>query len=225
MRNLTRTLLVGSLATALSLCGVKLMADEIRVRAPAAPGAKFDLKIVPGLVLKGSGNPSKGSGGPQGGFGQGKGPGQGQGNFGQGGKGPGKGPGPGFGKGPGNHPKHPHHWPPHHPHHPRPIITYRPIIVESAPQYYEDAANPVPAADIQLVNPAENRWPLNYRLDDGEVQSLSAGYSVNITRVTVITFDRGGGAGWARYQLTDGIYKFVASGGAWDLVHQPFPDQ
>ncbi|MBN2217827.1 MAG: hypothetical protein JW719_10685 [Pirellulales bacterium] len=163
---------------------------------------------------KGQGNFGQGGKG-QGNFGQG---GKGQGNFGQGGKGKGKGK-PGHWPKGGYHPKY-HPWP-NHGHH-RPPVVYRPIIVETTPIYPQTAvSNPVPVADIQLINPAENQWTLSFRFEDeDEVQSLSAGYSIEINRPVVIVFDRGGGSGWARYQLTDGTYKFVASGGQWDLVHE-----
>jgi hypothetical protein len=210
--------------------GTPLSAGAVQVRAPEAANGKFDVKMIPGFILNGGDKGTPGQGNGQGNQGQGQGNGQGnqgQGNFGQGNKGPGEGPGnlgqgnkgpwPG---GPGHDPKH-HPWPKpwKHPHHPP--VVYQPIIEESSPTYYEaDATNPVPAASIQLVNPTENQWTLNFRLDGGEVQSLSAGYSMPINRVTIITFDRGGGAGQARYQLTDGAYKFVVFNGQWDLVHQ-----
>ncbi len=107
----------------------------------------------------------------------------------------------------------------------RPIPYPRPIIVNPVSPvyttYYEsDATNPVPVANIQLANPRENRVTLRFTLNSGEVQSLAAGYNVQINQVSVIEFDRGNGAGRARYNLTDGAYKFVASGGMWDLVRQ-----
>jgi hypothetical protein len=133
---------------------------------------------------------------------------------------------------------HPQHWP-HHPKfpgphpwpgrwpHPRPIVTpvYGPVIVPVAPAPAEpDMANPAPPADIQLVNPADNGVTLKYRLDDGELQSLPPGTSVSINQATVISFDRGGAAGQARYSLTGGTYRFVPSGGKWDLLQDPGDD-
>jgi len=84
---------------------------------------------------------------------------------------------------------------------------------------------PGPIVSIQLVNPVENGVALTYRLDDGVAQSLSPGSSVTISQVAVISFDRGGGVARARYQLTDGTYKFVVSGGLWELVHSATPYQ
>jgi hypothetical protein len=116
-------------------------------------------------------------------------------------------------------PKHPGHHPGHHPG-PYPMPWPRPVVVvPSTPYYVESAVNPAPLASIQLVNPAENRVTLSYRLNGGIVRSLPAGASVQINRVSIIRFDRGGGAGFARYTLTDGAYRFQATGsGYWGLV-------
>jgi hypothetical protein len=127
-----------------------------------------------------------------------------------------------------NHPKFPgpHPWPGHR-RHPRPIITpvYEPVIVPVAPAPAEpDMENPAPPADIQLVNPAENGVTLKYRLDDGELQSLPPGSSVSISQATVVSFDRGGAAGQARYSLTGGTYRFVPTGGKWDLLQDADDD-
>lgn len=101
---------------------------------------------------------------------------------------------------------------------PIPVPVARPVVIPSTPIYQPNTTNPVPVADIRLVNPAENSVTLKYQLDDGQVRSLPAGYSVAINQVVVISFDRGGSAGRTRYTLSDGTYAFVAAGGAWDLV-------
>lgn len=101
---------------------------------------------------------------------------------------------------------------------PRPII--RTVVTPVNVQYVDSANNPAPVANILLANPAENGVALRYRLNGGPVQILQAGYTAQINRVVVISFDRGGGAGWARYRLSDGSYKFVAQGGVWGLSQQ-----
>jgi hypothetical protein len=110
----------------------------------------------------------------------------------------------------GHHPgPHPGPW------YPPVVIRPRPYVVTS---YYENASNPTPAADIRLVNPAENRVTLKYTLNGGAVHLLQAGYSVQINQMSVIEFDRGGGAGRTRYSLTDGSYVFKpTNGGYWGL--------
>jgi hypothetical protein len=105
------------------------------------------------------------------------------------------------------------------------VVIYRPrpyVVQSIGVASYESASNPIPvvAADIQLINPASNRVTLTYTLDNGGGQTLAAGYSAQINQLAVIEFDRGGGIGRARYSLTDGAYKFVASNGSWDLVRQ-----
>jgi len=49
---------------------------------------------------------------------------------------------------------------------------------------------------------------------------LPAGSSVDICQESVIEFDRGGAAGWARYGLTCGTYKFIPASGCWTLVQE-----
>ncbi len=61
---------------------------------------------------------------------------------------------------------------------------------------------------------------LKHRLNDGIVRSLPAGYSIAIHQQAVVSFDRGGAAGWARYSMTDGTYKFVPIDGLWNMVHE-----
>jgi hypothetical protein len=130
---------------------------------------------------------------------------------------PGPGPGPHPGPGPGPHPW-PHPGPHPGPWYPPVVIHPRPYVVAS---YCEDDSNPTPAADIRVVNPAENRVTLKYTLNGGAVQLLQAGYSVQINQVSVIEFDRGGGAGRTRYSLTDGTYKFKpTNGGYWGLFQE-----
>ena len=84
----------------------------------------------------------------------------------------------------------------------------------------DNASNPV-AASITLINPANNGVALKYRLDNGDVQSLSAGFQVQINQACLITFNRGGAAGQAQYTLTDGTYTFQPNSGFWELFKLP----
>ena len=93
-----------------------------------------------------------------------------------------------------------------------PAVLINPVAV-----YYP--VNPVPA-EIQLINPATNQVSLKYTLNGGPVQLLPAGCSVAIHQESVIGFDRGGAAGWGRYSLTGGVYKFIPANGAWTLVRE-----
>ncbi len=100
----------------------------------------------------------------------------------------------------------PQPWP-HHFH--GPAVFINPVAVYPV--------NPVPA-EIQLINPATNQVALRYMLNGGPVQLLPAGASVAIHRESIVGFDRGGAAGWGRYDLTGGVYKFVPANGVWTLV-------
>ena len=64
---------------------------------------------------------------------------------------------------------------------------------------------------------------LRFRLDGGQIQTLPAGAAIAVPQAAVISFDRGGAAGWARYQLIDGLYRFAANNWAWGLVHGTSP--
>jgi len=99
-------------------------------------------------------------------------------------------------------------WP--HPHY-GPVVFVNPVTTVGYP------ANPAPA-EIQLVNP--NQVALKYTLNGGAVRLLAAGSTVAIYQESVIGFDRGGAAGWNRYSLTSGVYKFIPADGAWALVRE-----
>lgn len=89
------------------------------------------------------------------------------------------------------------------------------MIIQNAPAPSTSATtNPVPVADIRLVNPAENLVTLKYRIDDGQVRPLPTDYAVKISQAAVVSFDRGGSTGQARCSLRDGTYTFVDAGGA-----------
>jgi hypothetical protein len=90
-----------------------------------------------------------------------------------------------------------------------PVVYVNPVAVYPV--------NPVPA-EIQLINPATNQVALKYTLNGGPVQLLPAGAAVAIHQESVVGFDRGGAAGWNRYSLTGGVYKFIPANGAWALV-------
>jgi hypothetical protein len=122
---------------------------------------------------------------------------------------------------------HPHPYYNHYPH-----LYHHPIVVGprfvpyavAAPVYVApDASNPAPTADIRLINPAKNGVTLRFRLDGGAVQTLPAGTSMALTQASVLSFNRGGDAGWGRYELTDGTYRFASANGAWDLIHDEGP--
>ena len=105
--------------------------------------------------------------------------------------------------------------------HPYPTPIYYSAVVR--PVTIIDVSNPAPLADIRVVNPAGNAVAIRYRLNDGAARALPPGNVAHIRQQVVIEFDRGGAAGVARYSLIDGTYKFVASGGQWNLVRETAP--
>lgn len=148
--------------------------------------------------------------------------------------------GPSFG---GPHPR-PY---PHHPHH-RPwyyrypyyygspyssyyapsysVPTYieptPPVVTEPAPTF---TPNLLPAtANIQVVNPPDNRIALSFTLN-GQTMTLQPGQTRDLQsdRSWVIEFDRGGQFGLARYSLQPGAYVFTPSDRGWELYHQTPP--
>jgi hypothetical protein len=75
----------------------------------------------------------------------------------------------------------------------------------------------LPSAVVVIVNQQEDT--VAYTLD-GQRYDLSPNYSQKLTTRAswVVAFDRGGSFGAARYTLTEGTYKFVATERGWDLV-------
>ncbi|MBN1589388.1 MAG: hypothetical protein JW888_07730 [Pirellulales bacterium] len=150
---------------------------------------------------------------------------------------PGKHPGNQPGKKPGNHPgKHPgghlgKPWwsgphPDHHPHHPvhphhDPDWRPRPMPMPIVPMV-EPAFGP-----LELLN--ENDVTLQCRIN-GKVVVLQPGRVLPLEpgRVWTIEFHRGGPFGIARYELVDGIHKFVRAERGWELIrvgHEPPPHE
>jgi hypothetical protein len=92
--------------------------------------------------------------------------------------------------------------------------------------YYTDSSasynpvvtpNPLPPADITLVNPQSNGVTLTYILGN-ESYSLAPGYQQKVHQVCEIGFSRGGTNGTARYTISNGTYTFTAVNGTWDLL-------
>jgi hypothetical protein len=87
------------------------------------------------------------------------------------------------------------------------------------------AEPPAPAkipASIRIANPAEHGVTWKF-LIDGQVETLPAGYAMELSETCVLEFDRGGSAGTARFPLTDGTYTFTPTGdGHWKLDQSPY---
>jgi hypothetical protein len=103
-------------------------------------------------------------------------------------------------------------------------VTFDPgeTIPEDA---YVHETYPIPAA-IRIANPQETGVTLNYAINEdpyeinaGQVQELTA------DQTWVITFDRSGDFGEARYTLEPGRYTFAMTDDhGWELYHQSLSD-
>jgi hypothetical protein len=96
------------------------------------------------------------------------------------------------------------------------VTPYMPDVVPVVPDVTPVVVDPRPVV-ITLLNPAETHAPVNYNLGD-TLYTLEAGQSAGHGDETqVITFDRGGSFGEARYTLAPGTYRFVNTDHGWEL--------
>lgn len=112
-----------------------------------------------------------------------------------------------------------------------PAELFETPIGVGAPLADDDSSSAVAApGEVLLLNPADNDAPIQYLLADsaqaaggynysmapGQKQRLSAG------KAWAVRFDRGGGAGEARYTIKPGTYAFGPSDRGWDLFRQGY---
>jgi len=74
-----------------------------------------------------------------------------------------------------------------------------------------------PNAEVLLLNPEDDTIAYNL---NGTRFDMQPGFSQKLTTRPswVVEFDRGGSFGTARYTLTKGAYKFIATDRGWDLA-------
>jgi hypothetical protein len=89
------------------------------------------------------------------------------------------------------------------------------------PQVTPNPPVPSGAAPAVVTNPATNSATLNFQVD-GAAYSLAPGETrdFDVSVPHVVQFDRGGGAGMARYSLTSGTYTFTPTAQGWELYHR-----
>jgi hypothetical protein len=94
-----------------------------------------------------------------------------------------------------------------------PQTTYRPAYVR--PQPYSGPG-------VTVRNPAGSKVTLSYLLDDSQEQEISAGETQKLTAKGsyIVSFDRGGDHGSARYTITEGLYQFTMTDHGWELYRQ-----
>ena len=106
---------------------------------------------------------------------------------------------------------------------------YSPPVVRQNYYYYDDTPQQtyVPAAPysgpgVTVRNPVGSKVKLAYLLDDSAEQEISAGETQRLTEKGsyIVSFDRGGKHGTARYTITEGLYEFTMTEHGWELYRQ-----
>jgi hypothetical protein len=82
--------------------------------------------------------------------------------------------------------------------------------------------NPYAGPGVTVRNPAGTKVNLSYLLDDSQEQEISAGETQKLTAKGsyIVSFDRGGSHGTARYTITEGLYEFTMTDHGWELYRQ-----
>ena len=95
--------------------------------------------------------------------------------------------------------------------------------------YYDDVpqqtyvpAQPYTGPGVTIRNPAGSQVKLLYLLDDATEGEIASGESQKLAEKGsyVISFDRGGNHGSARYTITEGLYQFTMTDHGWELYRQ-----
>jgi len=92
------------------------------------------------------------------------------------------------------------------------VVPVVPIVPDVVPV----VVDPQPAV-ITLMNPADTNAPVNYSLGNNQYSLAAGDEMVHEEGAQVISFNRGGQFGEARYTLQPGTYRFVATNHGWDL--------
>jgi hypothetical protein len=106
---------------------------------------------------------------------------------------------------------------------------YNPPAVRQNYYYYDDTPQQTytPAVaysgpGVTVRNPAGSKVKLAYLLDDSQEQEITAGETRKLTEKGsyIVSFDRGGNHGSARYTITEGLYQFTMTDHGWELYRQ-----
>lgn len=92
------------------------------------------------------------------------------------------------------------------------------------PTYRQTYVPPKPYSGpgVTVRNPAKSDVKLTYLLDDQREQEIAAGETQKLMekRSYVVSFDRGGEHGTARYTISEGVYEFTMTDHGWELYRQ-----
>jgi hypothetical protein len=106
---------------------------------------------------------------------------------------------------------------------------YNPPAARQNYYYYDDTpqqtyipAAPYTGPGVTVRNPARSKVKLAYLLDDSAEQEISAGETQKLTEKGsyIVSFDRGGKHGTARYTIAEGLYEFTMTEHGWELYRQ-----
>lgn len=92
------------------------------------------------------------------------------------------------------------------------------------PTYRQTYTPPKPYSGpgVTVRNPAASDVKLTYLLDDQREHEIAAGETQKLMekRSYVVSFDRGGEHGTARYAISEGVYEFTMTDHGWELYRQ-----
>ena len=105
---------------------------------------------------------------------------------------------------------------------------YNPPVASRNYYYYDDnyapqqAAKPYAGPGVIVRNPAASKVKLTYLLDDSREEEIGAGETQKLTEKGsyIVSFDRGGEHGTARYTISEGLYQFAMTSHGWELYRQ-----
>ncbi|MFN0017689.1 MAG: hypothetical protein ACKVP0_05470 [Pirellulaceae bacterium] len=106
---------------------------------------------------------------------------------------------------------------------------YNPPVIRQNYYYYDEVPQQtyLPAAayagpGVTVRNPVGSKVKLAYMLDDSAEQEIAAGETQKLTEKGsyIVSFDRGGKHGTARYTITEGLYEFTMTDHGWELYRQ-----
>ena len=126
---------------------------------------------------------------------------------------------------PGGYPAYPGGYPPYPGGYPAYPGGYPPAVVG---QPVPDATAPGPPTSVDpivLLNPKSNAASVGYVLGGSYSYDMNPGEEQELKPTStgwVVSFDRGGSYGTARYTVTDGTYQFVLTDKGWDLVRKQY---
>jgi hypothetical protein len=110
----------------------------------------------------------------------------------------------------------------YNPYYYNPPVRQNYYYYDDTPQQTYVPAQPYTGPGVMIRNPVGSKVKLLYLLDDATEGEIAAGESQKLTEKGsyIISFDRGGDHGSARYTITEGLYQFTMTDHGWELYRQ-----